>query len=99
MPKSNDDAIRTLYRAVASLQNEDECRAFFDDICTVKEIDALARRLLVADALSRGENYVDINAHLGASTATIGRVSRCLRLGDGGYNTVLSRMKGATNND
>ena len=81
------------YRAVLALQSEEECAAFFDDICTYQELEALAQRLEVAILLSEGNSYINVNKLTGASTATICRVSKALNYGDGGYNTVIERMK------
>ena len=88
--------VKELYRAVLALQTEEECAAFFDDICTYQELEALAQRLEVAILLSEGNSYINVNKLTGASTATICRVSKALNYGDGGYNTVNERMK---NND
>ena len=85
-------AIKKLFSAIITLENEQECAAFFDDICTVQELEALAQRLEVACQLLDGKSYVDINKTTGASTATICRVSKCLNYGDGGYKTVIDRL-------
>ncbi len=82
-----------LYKAILLLQTKEECGAFFDDICTIQELDALAQRLEVACALSEGESYIDINKQTGASTATICRVSRALNYGAGGYQSIIERLK------
>lgn len=81
------------YKAVLSLKNTEECSAFFNDICTVQELEAIAQRLEVAVGLSKGESYIDVNKNTGASTATISRVSRCLNYGDGGYALAIQRIK------
>ena len=85
--------VKELYRAVLALQTEEECAAFFDDICTYQELEALAQRLEVAILLSEGNSYINVNKLTGASTATICRVSKALNYGDGGYNPVIERMK------
>lgn len=81
------------FDAVLSLENKDECAAFFDDICTIKEIQDIAQRYQVAILLSKGLNYNEISAATGASSATITRVNRCLNYGNGGYKTVLDRTE------
>ena len=85
--------VKEFYQAVLALQSEEECAAFFDDICTYQELEALAQRLEVAILLSEGNSYINVNKQTGASTATICRVSKALNYGDGGYNTVIERMK------
>lgn len=86
--KSNDD----LFKAILSLKTIDECYSFFEDICTVREIDEISRRLQVALLLKQGVVYNNIAQQTGASTATISRVNRCLSYGSGGYDTVIERL-------
>ena len=93
MHKLDKKRMSLLYRAVLSLKTEEECAAFFEDACTVQEIEAIAQRIEVARQLSRGKSYVDINKSTGASTATICRVSRSLNYGSGGYKTVIERLE------
>ena len=92
MQRMDKTAINKLYSAIISLETTEECSAFFDDICTVQELEALAQRLEVACQLLDGKSYVDINKTTGASTATICRVSKCLNYGDGGYKSVIDRL-------
>ena len=82
-----------LYRAVLALQDLDECRRFFTDLCTVAELRAMAQRLEVAQLLSEGRIYNDILERTGASSATISRVNRALQYGADGYKTVLPRLE------
>lgn len=83
---------KDFYKAILSLSTIEECKNFFDDICTIQEIEAISQRLQVAKQLSLGKSYTEVNKITGASTATICRVSKSLNYGDGGYNTVLKRM-------
>ncbi len=78
-----------LYEAVSRLETPEDCRAFFEDICSVKELHSLAQRLQVASMLNDGKSFNSITEATGASTATISRVSRCLSHGSGGYKKVL----------
>ena len=80
------------YRGILQLKTQAECRAFFEDVCTIKELESLAQRFQVAQLLSSGKNYNEVNEMTGASTATICRVNKCLNYGDGGYRIVLERM-------
>lgn len=82
-----------LFEAILLLQNEEECYRFFEDICTVAEIKAIAQRLEVAKMLDEEQKYTDIAEKTGASTATISRVKRCLFFGADGYRLVLNRLK------
>jgi TrpR-related protein YerC/YecD len=92
-------AERNLFTAVASLRSSDECRAFFRDLCTPAEIQAMADRWAVVDWLMRGVPYREINRLTGVSVTTISRVARCLADGNGGYSLIVRRTKGARRND
>lgn len=82
-----------LFEAVLSLQNQDECYRFFEDLCTVQELKALSQRLNVAKMLSEQKVYSEIVAETGASTATISRVNRSLTYGSDGYRLVFDRIR------
>lgn len=80
-----------LFEAILKLSTIEEARLFFEDICTIKELEAISQRLEVAKMLKSGAGYSEISAKCGASTATISRVNKCLLYGRGGYNTVIGR--------
>jgi len=92
--KIQDQWTDELFKAILLLKNREECYNFFEDICTVSEIKAMAQRLEVAKMLREGYTYMDISEKTGASTATISRVNRCLNYGADGYKTVLDRLYG-----
>ena len=83
-----------LFDAVLSLKDREECYRFFEDVCTVNELQALSQRFEVAHMLREGRTYVDIAGKTGASTATISRVNRSLNYGNDGYDLALQRLKG-----
>ena len=91
-PKLTSDA-KALFEAILSLDGLDECAKFFEDVCTIKEIQDLSQRYAVARMLDEGEKYQKIEAATGASTATISRVNKCLAYGSGGYRAVLKKNK------
>lgn len=91
--KLNTEEIKHLYEAVLKLKTTEECEAFFEDICTINELIAIAQRLEVASMLREHRTYLDIAQKTGASTATISRVNRALTYGSDGYNLVLDRMQ------
>ena len=93
MPTWYTESMEALCKAILSLQNEEECRAFLEDVCTIKEIQDLSQRFEVAQMLSQGISYSAICKKTGASTATISRVSRAYEYGAGGYKLVIERMK------
>ena len=97
--KQKNPEADTLFEAVLCLQTKDECRAFFEDLCTITEINAMEQRIEVAALLKRGCVYNDIVKLTGASTATISRINRCLNFGADGYKIVLDRMQKTKNAD
>lgn len=82
-----------LFKAVLSLETLDECYQFFEDVCTVNELQVLSQRLEVAGMLNSQNTYVEIAEKTGASTTTIGRVNRTLQYGNDGYKLVFEKMK------
>lgn len=88
------EAAGRLFDAILTLQNREECYRFFEDICTVNELQALSQRFEVAYMLRNHQTYMDIAEATGASTATISRVNRSLNYGHDGYDLVLRRMRG-----
>ena len=82
-----------LYQAVLSLQTVEECYRFFDDLCTIGEIQAMSQRLEVAKMLREGKTFSQISTDTGVSSATITRVNKCLSYGTDGYRTVLERCE------
>ena len=86
---------RALYSAVAALETPEECRAFFRDLCTPAEIQAMADRWAVVEPLNRRLPYREIHRLTGVSVTTIGRVARFLSSGNGGYETAARRLQEA----
>ncbi|MBQ7689410.1 MAG: TrpR-related protein YerC/YecD [Clostridia bacterium] len=82
-----------LFTAILDLENMEDCYRFFDDVCTIKELQDMAQRLEAAVLLSEGENYLSVSQKAGISTATISRVSRCLQYGSGGYQKAIRKLK------
>ncbi len=93
MPGIRSQAVDRLFRAILNLKTIDECYDFFQDICTIKEIQDMTQRLEVAVLLDQGANYQAVSRDVNVSTATISRVSRCLHYGSGGYRTAIDRLK------
>jgi len=91
--KAERTRLDLLYRSILTLQDLDECRKFFEDLCSVAELRAMEQRFEVALLLSDGMIYNDILERTGASSATISRVNRSLNYGADGYTNVLPRAK------
>ena len=81
-----------MYEAILTLKTLEECKQFFEDLCSVTELSAMEQRFGVAVRLEKGMIYNDILEETGASSATISRVNRSLRYGSGGYAVVFDIM-------
>ncbi len=91
--KLKNDSTDYLFKAILSLDNEEECYRFFEDLCTSAELRAMSQRLVVAKMLKEKKVYTEIVRETGASTATISRVKRALFDNDTyGYTMVLDKM-------
>ena len=91
-PKIKETKAENLFKARLTLETVEECYSFFEDVCTIPEIKAMAQRYNVAEMLSGGSVYSEIVKETGASTATISRVNRSLEYGSDGYEMVFKRL-------
>lgn len=82
--------IEKLYELIPLIQDKEECKALFEDLCTYKEIEAMAQRLHAAELLLNGITYEQIIEKTGISSATLSRVSKCVKFGTG-YKTILEK--------
>ena len=92
MVNFHSESVEKLFDAILSLENKEECYAFFEDLLTVKEMQDMAQRMEVAVLLDQGLNYQQISKNVSVSTATISRVNKCLSYGSGGYRCILDRL-------
>lgn len=99
MDKIRNQAIDNLMSVIARLTSPDDCYNFFADLCTIKELQDMGQRFEAAVMLSEGAKYQDIAATVKTSAATISRVSRCLKYGNGGYEKAIAIFKGEDNAD
>ena len=93
MDKLRNESTDLLFESILTLKSVDECYSFFEDICTIKEIQSIAQRVVVAKMLTEGSVYSDIVEATGASTATISRVNRSLNYGSDGYKIAFKRIE------
>ncbi len=96
-PKLRDPHTDRLFEAILALRTVEECYRFFEDLCTVHELRALAQRFHVARLLHEGATYEEVVRRTGASSATVSRVKRFLEYGADGYRLVLRRLGRARN--
>lgn len=90
--KIRTNAVDSLFEAILSLKDTEECYTFFEDVCTVNELLSLSQRFEVAKMLRQHKTYLEIAEKTGASTATISRVNRSLNYGNDGYDMVFERL-------
>lgn len=90
--KIRDEKLDYLFRGILTLETLDECYSFFEDLCTVSELQEMSRRMHAAKMLKENYIYSEIAEQTGLSTATISRVNRCLKYGSDGYISVLERL-------
>ncbi len=90
--KSKKKELDELFEAILLLEDKRECYKFFEDICTINEINAISQRWQVAKLLDEGKTYSEVEKITKASTATISRVNKCLLYGADGYKTILSKI-------
>ena len=81
-----------LFKAILLIDNEEECYRFFEDLCTVKEVQAMSQRFEVAKLLKAKKTYNEIEAETKASTATISRINRSLNYGADGYELIFKKL-------
>lgn len=93
MDKFYSEQVDMLLKAIIKLNDIETCKMFFEDVCTIKELQEMSQRLQVAKELKAGKNYQEISKLTGASTATISRVNKCLMYGNGGYRAVLDSLE------
>ena len=82
-PMNQEQKIRELCKLLASVQNEADISALFDDLCTRKGLENMAERLYAAKLLLEGNTYNQVMARANISSATLSRVSRCVQYGSG----------------
>lgn len=92
-PRYYDELIEILYQKIVQLKSVEECQRFFDDLCTISEIQSMSQRYKVAEMLDANETYASIERVTGASTATISRISKSLNSNAGGYRLMLNRQE------
>lgn len=97
MSDYHNKSIDNLFKVITELSAVEDCRAFFEDLCTIKEIQDMAQRLETAILLQQGENYQNISSKVGVSSATISRVNRCLNYGSGGYKSAIRKITAKEN--
>lgn len=92
MTLKNDKMMRReLYEAFLALESIEEAESFLDDLCTIKELEAMSQRLRAAKMLLQGKTYNEIVEETEISSATLARVSKCVRYGDGGYGRIIEK--------
>ena len=89
--KNYKPMLEELYKEIVKIQDEKECELFFEDLCTVKELESMSQRLKAAKMLLENKTYSEIIEETEISSATLSRVSKCIRYGEGGYKNVIEK--------
>ena len=89
--KNNNRMLEELYSRLVKLETVEEAQIFLEDLCTIKELEAMSQRLEAAKMLLDGKTYNEIATETEISSATLARVSKCVRYGNGGYKTILNK--------
>ena len=92
MADYHTEGTKKLFKVIAALQTPEDVKSFFEDICTIKELQDMGQRLEAALLLNEGWSYQKISEQVGISPATISRVSRCLHYGSGGYEAAIKKI-------
>ena len=92
MKKIHNELTNRFFQSILNLKTIEDCQNFFEDVCTIKEIQDMSQRLEVAYLRNDGMSYQEVLAQTGVSTATISRVNKCLNYGSGGYKKALSTL-------
>lgn len=93
MALQRNERTDALFRSILTLTSVEECYQYFEDLCTVQEVRDFGQRLEIARILHDGGSYQQAAGTVGVSSATVGRVKRCLNYGAGGYKMVIDRMR------
>ena len=94
--KQEKELFRELYEAIIGLETAEECENFLSDLCTIKEVQAMAQRLRSAKLLLQGKTYNEVMEETDISSATLARVSKCVRYGSGSYASVIQKANNRT---
>ncbi len=89
--KNYKPMLKELYKEIVKIQDEKECELFFEDLCTVKELESMSQRLKAAKMLLENKTYNEIIDETEISSATLSRVSKSVRYGEGGYKNVIEK--------
>ena len=92
MENFRNPSVDRLFQTILNLQTIEDCYAYFEDLCTIKEIQDMAQRLDTAVLLSKGLSYQKIAEQVDVSSATICRVSKCYNYGTGGYRQAIENL-------
>ena len=82
-----------LYTEILKLETIEECQKFFDDLCTINELDAMLQRIKAAKMLLEDKTFQEVTKETKISSATLARISKCIKYGDGGYKDILEKNK------
>ena len=74
------------------MQENEECKSFFYDLCTPSEIEEFSTRWLIVKLLTKKKLYRQIAHETSVITTTISRAVRFMKHGNDGYNSILNKL-------
>lgn len=87
----NKNDYKELFEQILKLETIEECQKFFDDLCTINELEAMLQRIKAAKMLLQEKTFQEVIKETQISSATLARVSKCIKYGDGGYKEILEK--------
>lgn len=93
MKQQQKEKYKHLFEAILSLETTEECERFFEDLCTIRELEDMSDRLTVAGLLLNHDTYEEISEKTKISSATISRINRAIQYGSGGYEEIILKLK------
>jgi TrpR-related protein YerC/YecD len=90
--KIQNEQIDDLFEAILKLDTVEECYRFFDDLCTINELEAFGQRLMVAKMIHERKTYQEIEKLTGISAATISKISKSYMYGPKGYKMIIEKL-------
>lgn len=91
--RGSRELIPELFDTILKLRTREDCAVFFADLCTEREVENMAERLAAARMLLEGKTYLQVIEAVDISSATLSRVSRCVRNGTGYTRMLASELE------
>ena len=91
--KEEREMTATLCATFLACKTAEDVEALLEDLCTYTEVEQMAQRVKAAQLLQEGKTYTEVIAATNISSATLSRVSRCVRYGSGAYEKFVPKRE------